>query len=49
MGATKSQEVKERYSDRSDKGLLPKDAMKRCQTITAAALKDEEMSIARQG
>ena len=47
MGNTKSLEVKETIV--SDKGLLPKDAMKRCETITADALKKEEISKARQG
>ena len=44
MGNTGSLEVKERYSDRSDKGLLPKDAMKRCDEITTAALKKAEIT-----
>ena len=44
MGNTGSLKVKERYSDNSDKGLLPKDAMKRCEEITTKALEKEEIS-----
>ena len=47
MGNKKSLEVKETFI--SGKGFLPIDAMKRCETITADALKKEEISKARQG